>query len=222
MARVFIIGGHGKVALEAAPRLTRDGHQVTSLFRRPEQENEVAASGATPHLGDVQNMSTDELAAAMAGADVVIWSAGAGGGDPERTYAIDRDAAVRSIDAAQKAGVTRYVMVSYLGAGLDHGVPEDSSFYPYAQSKAEADAHLRASSLAWTLVMPGLLTSEPSPGGITLNPTEGDHETSRALVAEVITAVVNAPEQTVARVEIPFENGETPVTDAIDRLAGAR
>jgi hypothetical protein len=42
-------------------------------------------------------------------------------GSPERTYAVDRDAAIRSIDAAVAAEARRYVMVSYFGAGPDQG-----------------------------------------------------------------------------------------------------
>lgn len=219
MARVLIIGGHGKIALLAAPRLVAAGHEVTSMFRNPEHEAEVAATGATPLVGDVENMDEHALATAMTGQDVVLWSAGAGGGDPQRTFAVDRDAAIRSMDAAERAGVQRYVMVSYLGARLDHGVPEDDSFFPYAESKAVADAHLRAGSRSWTILMPGMLTTEDS-GGVTLNPgPDAGTDTSRALVADVITAVVQASERAVAGVEIPFVDGEQPIEEALASLA---
>ena len=96
------------------------------------------------------------------------WSSppGAGGGNPARTYAVDRDAAIRVIDAAAQAGVRRFVMVSYFGAGPDHGVPPDDPFFPYAEAKAAADAHLRASDLDWTVLGPGRLTLEPPTGRI--------------------------------------------------------
>ena len=68
---------------------------------------------------------------------------------------MDRDAAIRVIDATGQAGTRRFVMVSYFGAGPDHGVPEGDSFFPYADAKAAADAHLRASNLDWTVLGPG-------------------------------------------------------------------
>src|SRR5690554_304023 len=90
-------------------------------------------------------------AAAIEGHDALVWSAGAGGGNPTRTYAVDRDAAIRSMDAAARAGVERYVMVSYIGSSPDHGVPENDSFFAYAEAKAAADDYLRRSDLAWTI-----------------------------------------------------------------------
>src|SRR5690625_7874140 len=86
--------------------------------------------------------------------DAVIWAAGAGGGNPQRTYGVDRDAAIASMDAAGRVGARRYVMVSYFGARPDHGVAADSSFFPYAEAKAAADQHLRGTELDWTILAP--------------------------------------------------------------------
>ena len=110
----------------------------------------------------------------------MVFSAGAGGGDPARTYAVDRDAAIRVIDAAGQAGVRRFVMVSYFGAGPDHGVSQDNSFFPYAEAKAAADAHLRASDLDWTVLGPGRLTLEPATGRIAVGADAAEKSRSRA------------------------------------------
>ena len=217
MSRIVIIGGHGKVALLAAPALVRDGHEVVSVVRRPGHVDEVAATGATPVVADVESLDVDELAAVLRGAEAVVWSAGAGGGSPRRTYAVDRDAAVRAMDAAVAAGVRQFVMVSYLGAGVDHGVPEGEPFFAYAEAKAAADAHLRATPLAWTILKPSRLTLEPSAGALDPAPTEGG-ATSRALVAEVIAAVVRAGCDAVGRTELAFTNGDVPVGEAIAGL----
>ncbi len=117
MSRVIIIGGHGKVALLAAPLLVADGHAVTSVVRDPDQVADIEETGATAAVLDVENSSTEQIADLVRGNDVLVWSAGAGGGSPERTFAVDRDAAIRSMEAAAQAGVGRYVMVSYFGAG---------------------------------------------------------------------------------------------------------
>ena len=158
MARIMIIGGHGRVALLAAPLLVEAGHKVTSVIRNPDHEVEVASTGASVRVADVQHLDTASFTDLVTGQDVLVWSAGAGGGDPGRTYAVDRDAALASIQAATIAGVSRYVMVSYAGAGPDHGVDPGNSFFAYAEAKAAADAALRASKLDWTILGPSRLT----------------------------------------------------------------
>lgn len=216
MDNIVIIGGHGKVALLLAPILTARGATVTSIIRSADQAIDVAATGANPLLLDIEQASADELAAVLQGADAVVFSAGAGGGNPQRTYAVDRDAAIRSMQAAQVAGVQRYVMVSYLGAGPDHGVSEDDPFYPYAESKAVADTFLRSTGLDWTIVMPGLLTLDEPTGRIdpqAVRSSDGAAKTSRANVAQVVAAVLADP-STVGK-DIPFCDGDVPIAEAV-------
>lgn len=214
MSNILIIGGHGKVALLAHPLLSASGHTVTALIRNHDHADEVRAAGAEPVLADVQKMSTTELTSLFTEyrADAIVWSAGAGGGNPERTYAVDRDAAIRSMDAAEAAGVKRYIMVSYMGASMNHGIDPENSFYAYAEAKAAADNHLRASALDWTLLGPGLLTDQPA-GGISVGVDHEGNETSRATVAEVIRAAV-ADKTTVGKA-IPFHNGTAEVSAAL-------
>ena len=211
MARIAVIGGHGKVALQLARILTDRGDEVSSVFRNPDHSDDVAATGARPVVADIERLDTDELAGLLAGHDAVVFSAGAGGGNPARTYAVDRDAATRVIDAAARAGVRRFVMVSYFGAGLDHGVPQGDSFFPYAEAKAAADAHLRASDLDWTMLGPGRLTLEPATGHIAVG--KGKGEVSRADVALVVAAALQ-DNSTIGRT-IEFNNGDVPIAEAL-------
>ncbi|ORV47230.1 NAD-dependent dehydratase [Mycolicibacter engbaekii] len=214
MARILIIGGHGKVALLLARILADEpSTEVTSVFRNPEHADEVSATGAHPVVADIEHLDTDALAELLAGHDAVVFSAGAGGGNPARTYAVDRDAAIRTIDAAAKAGVRRFIMVSYFGAGPNHGVPEDNSFFPYAQAKAAADAHLRASDLDWTVLGPSRLTLEEPTGRIDVGPGAGKGEVSRGNVARVIAACL-ADASTTGRT-IDFNDGHTPIPQAL-------
>lgn len=211
---VTIIGGHGKVALRAARILSGSGVDVRSVIRNPDQADDVRAAGATPVVADVEGVDDDGLREVLRGSDAVVWSAGAGGGDPARTYAVDRDAAIRSMDACVAEGIGRYVMVSYDGAGPDHGVPEDNSFFPYAEAKAAADTHLRGSGLQWTILGPGALTDEP--GGPTIGVGEGkreDRHTSRDTVAEVIAVVLLQPGAVDRTIE--FSDGDTPIGEAL-------
>ena len=207
------IGGHGKVALHLARILTERGDEVTSVFRNPDHTDDVALTGANPVVADIEKLDTGALADLLTGHDAVVFSAGAGGGNPARTYAVDRDAAIRVIDAADQAGVRRFVMVSYFGAGPDHGIPQKNPFFPYAEAKAAADAHLRASDLDWTVLGPGRLTLEPATGRIAVGAAAQGHEVSRADVAEVAAAAL-ADDSTIGRT-IDFNNGDVPIAEAL-------
>ena len=212
MSRILIIGGHGKVARLLAPLLVARGDAVTSVIRNPEHVTEVAASGASPRVADIEQLSLDELIALVEGHDAIVWSAGAGGGNPARTFAVDRDAAIRSMDAAASAGVGRYVMVSYFGARTDHGVPADNPFFAYAEAKAAADDHLRASDLEWTILGPSALTLGRPTGRIDVTATESG-SVSRADVAAVVAAAL-AEDATIGRT-IRFNSGDVPIVEAI-------
>ena len=212
---VLLIGGHGKVALLLTPLLAERGDHVDSVIRFSEQADAVRAAGAMPLVCDVEQCGTEGLTSLVSQHDAVVWSAGAGGGDPMRTYAVDKDAAIRSIDAAIAAGVRRYVMVSYFGASLNHDVPAESPFFPYAEAKAAADAYLRASDLAWTIVAPSALTLEPATGRIDPDaPAAGS--VSRADVAAVVAAVLADP-STIGKT-IPFNAGDLTIAEALARV----
>lgn len=215
MTRVVVIGGHGKVALHLERILSERGDEVTALIRNPDHAADIEAAGARAQVADVENMTTDQIADVLRGHDAVVWSAGAGGGDPARTYAVDRDAAIRSMDAAAAAGVRRYVMVSYLGARTDHGVPRDNSFFAYAEAKAAADEYLRGTDLDWTVLGPGTLTLEPGTGRIEASQTPAATSVSREDVAAVVAAALADP-TTVGRT-IGFNNGGTPIAEALTR-----
>lgn len=104
-------------------------------------------------------------------------------------------------------------MVSYFGAGPDHGVPDDDPFFPYAQAKAAADAHLRATDLDWTVLGPSRLTLDPATGRIAVGPDTGKGQVSRGNVAQVIAACL-ADTSTVGRT-IEFNDGQTPIPEAL-------
>ena len=218
MTRIAIIGGHGKVALRLASLLTGRGDEVTAVIRNPEHTADVEATGARAVVADVENLSATQIAEVITGHDAVVWSAGAGGGNPDRTYAVDRDAAIRTMDAAQLAAVLRFVMVSYLGARTDHGVPEDSSFFPYAEAKAAADEHLRGTALQWTILQPSRLTEDAGTGHIALAEQSGD--ITRDDVAQVAAEVLARPD--TAGTMVPFVNGEMSITAALDQVASRR
>lgn len=209
--KVIIIGGHGKVALLAAPLLVGAGHEVDAVIRNPAHRDDVTDTGAEPVVADVESLGVDQLTELLTGYDAVVWSAGAGGGNPARTYAVDRDAAIRSMTAAERAGTRRFVMVSYFDARPDHGVDPSNNFFPYAEAKAAADEHLRGTTLDWTILGPSRLTLEEPTGRIALDAAAG--EVSRGNVALVIAQTI--ADDATARRTIRFNDGPTPIADAL-------
>ncbi len=215
---IAIIGGHGKIALLLTRLLADQGSKVTSVIRKAEQSGDIEAAGGTPLVADAETLSPEDFAEHLTGQQAVVFAAGAGGGGgADRTYAVDRDAAIATVNAARTAGASRFVMLSYFGASPDHGVPSDNDFFAYAEAKAAADAYLSgAPGLDWTIVAPSALTNEEGTGTIDVEADEAS-DVPRADVAAVIAAVLADP-STVGRT-VSFNSGSTPVVEAIAATA---
>lgn len=211
MQKIIVIGGRGKVAQLLSTLLVEQGHQVTAVIRREDQVDEVQRSGVDAVVADVESMSAQQFASLISGHDAVVWSAGAGGGDPERTYRVDRDAAILSMQGALLAGVQRYIMVSWAGSKLEHGIDPDNSFYAYAQAKIIADAVLRDSGLNWTVVAPSALTLDEATGSV--EHAETSKSVSRADVAAVIAQCID--DASSVHRTLRFNTGETPIAEYV-------
>lgn len=222
--RVVILGGHGKVALLTAPKLIVAGFTVDSVIRKAEEAEDVKAVGANPVLFDMERASVADFERLLNGAVAVLFSAGAGGGNPKRTHAVDYVAAVASMDAAEQTGVQRFIMVSYDTASEDPttaGWPK--SFVPYAQAKHDADAHLRQSGLDYTILGPGTLTLEPESDRIVVvgqgheltpkSATQEQRVTSRGNVAAVAAYVIATG--AAKRETVNFYDGSLPIAEAL-------
>lgn len=222
--RIVILGGHGKVALLAAPKFAAEGYAVESVIRNADHSADVKQAGATPVVLDIERAGVEELAEAFAGAGAVVFAAGAGGGDPARTNAVDFEAAVRAMTAAEQAGVKRFALVSYSRASVDlDNIDTSSSFYPYAKAKHDADERLRGTTLDYTILGPGKLTLEPASKKVQLADMEGridgrapegaEGDTSRDNVAEVLVHVIT--KNAGVRETVNFYDGDTAIADAI-------
>ena len=213
---MVIAGGHGKIALILERLLAERGDSVAGLIRNPDHAADVKAAGAEPIVLDLEKTTVDEVAGAVRGADAVVFAAGAGpGSGAARKQTVDRDAAILLADAAEAAGVHRYVMVSALAAddrSLDDSY--DEVFRAYMHAKSEADANVRArSGLQTTIVRPGGLTNDAGTGLVRVAESTGRGTVPREDVARVVLAVLDAP-QTAGRT---FEliSGDTPIADAL-------
>jgi uncharacterized protein YbjT (DUF2867 family) len=213
--RVAIAGGHGKVALRLARLLRARGDEVRSIIRDPGHAEDVRAAGAEPRLCDLEAASEEDLADAVGSADAVVFAAGAGpGSGPERKWTVDYGGAVKLIAAAKRRGISRYVMLSSIGADPD--VTGDDTFSAYLRAKGRADAELQASGLDYTIVRPGWLTDEPGRGRITVGRDLIGGAVSRDDVAAVLAEVLHEPRTIGLLFEVA--SGDVPIAEAIERL----
>src|SRR3546814_10115614 len=166
MKKVFIVGGSGKIARRLARQLSTRGHTPVSLHRHAEQAEELKALGSTPVLGDLLALNANQLEQLMAGSDVVVFSAGAGGkGGLEMTNAIDGRGLELAVAAAQKAGIQRFLLVSAFPEA-SRGKKVSETFENYMAVKKQADVHLVESDLGWVILRPGLLIDSPGTGKV--------------------------------------------------------
>ncbi|MFC9330495.1 NAD(P)-binding oxidoreductase [Kitasatospora sp. NPDC057015] len=216
--RTVIAGGHGKIALLLERLLAERGDQPAGIIRRPEHASDLQEAGAEPLLLDLEATTPTELAALLDGADAVVFAAGAGpGSGAERKNTVDRDAAVLLADAAELAGVRRYLMVSSMGADAAATYPADPVFETYLRAKGAADDAIRAQdALDWTILRPGRLTDGPGTGRVRLAASTGRGDVDRADVAAVLAALLAAP--TTAGLTLELVAGDTPVTQAVATL----
>jgi nucleoside-diphosphate-sugar epimerase len=213
---VVIAGGHGKIALLLERLLSARGDTVSGIIRNPAHAADLEAAGAVPVVLDLERASVDQLAEVVRGADAVVFAAGAGpGSGAARKQTVDHDAAVLLADAAEAAGVRRYVMVSAIAAddrSLDDGYDEVFRAYIRAKSAADADVRARA-GLRTTIVRPGGLTDEPGTGTVTIAESTGRGTIPRADVAGVLLAVLDRPDTAGRTFEVI--GGDTPITAAV-------
>jgi uncharacterized protein YbjT (DUF2867 family) len=217
--RVVIAGGHGKIALLLERLLAERGDEAVGLIRNPAQVADVQKAGAEAVVCDLEAASADELAALLSGADAVVFAAGAGpGSGAPRKDSVDRAASVLMADAAQRAGVRRFVQVSSMGAGQPPRPGSDEVWAAYITAKTAAEADLRARDLDWTILRPGGLTDAPATGRIRLAlPPVPRGSIPRADVAAVITALLDNPGTRHQTLELV--GGDSPVAAAVHSIS---
>jgi uncharacterized protein YbjT (DUF2867 family) len=216
MARIAVVGGHGKVALQLHPRLVAAGHRPVALVRNDGYRGELEALGADVRLLDIENATIDDFAEALADCEAVVFSAGGGpDGNIERKWSVDLGGSLKSIDAAKVVGIRRFVQVSAIK--VDVPVADDASpvWRAYVDAKRQADEALRASDLDWTILRPGALTDDAGTGRVTLAPEVDRGPIPRADVAAVVVAVIDDDATIGGQWELV--SGDDPITEALAR-----
>ncbi|MGZ4429822.1 MAG: SDR family oxidoreductase [Nocardioidaceae bacterium] len=213
--RIVIAGGHGQIAQHLERQLAARGDQPVGIVRNPDHVADLEAAGAEAIVLDLERASADELAEVVRGADAVVFAAG-GGPDSgaARKETVDKGAAVLLADAAEKAGVRRYLMVSSMGTRSADPTCDDG-FQVYLRAKKAADDDLKARDLDWTVVHPGRLTDDEPTGRVQVGTLErGD--VTRADVAAVLVAALDTP-STVGK-DFDLLNGERGIGEALAAL----
>lgn len=214
---VAIAGAHGKIALRLTRLLAERGDRVLGLIRNPDQAADVEAAGASPVVCDLEQATAEEIGSAIDGADAAVFAAGAGpGSGAARKMSMDRDGAVKLLDAATAAGVRRYVMISAVGA---QDPPDgDDVFSVYLRAKAEADEAVAASDRDWTVLRPGGLTDDPGTGRVRIDSRAFSGRVARDDVAAVLAGLLSDPR---AYGQILYVNdGPDPIKDGLENVLG--
>ena len=214
MTRVAIVGGHGQVARHLIHDLRRSDHDVVALVRNEDHRTDLERRGAQVRLLDIEQQGAADFAAAFEGCEAVVFAAGGGpDGNIERKRTVDLEGSLKSIEGARRAGIRRFVQVSAIG--VDDPLPADTGavWRAYVEAKRDADVALRGSGLDWTILRPGRLTDETASGLVTLGPDVARGDVTRADVAAVIAAVLDAPRSVGKQWNLVA--GSTPVATAV-------
>jgi uncharacterized protein YbjT (DUF2867 family) len=223
LMRVVIAGGHGKIALRLGRLLAERGDVPVGLIRNPDQADELRERGIEPVLLDLEKTTPAQLASVLEEADATVFAAGAGpGSGVPRKDTVDRAAAVLLAEAANHAGVRRYLLVSSMGVESvrDGAVPSgvDEVFLAYLRAKLAAEDQVRSMDLDWTILRPGRLTDDPGTGRVTLAPQVPHADVPRDDVAAVLVELLGVP--ATAGEVLELAAGDTEIPAAVRAVAG--
>lgn len=215
--KVFVIGANGKVAHHFADFVKEDAAiEEIAMIRKAEQAGFFEERGIETVLLDLVKNSVEELAEAMNGVDVVLFSAGAGGSGLDKTVLIDLDGAIKAMTAAEQAGVKRFVMVSTFRTGREE-MAKENSLQIYTIAKNYADEWLKnRTELDWTIVHPGMLVDTPGTNQIKVGMGQDINEIPRQDVACTLVSVLH--NDNTIKQEFEVLAGNIAVEEAVSKL----
>lgn len=210
MSKIFIAGGSGRVARDLIRNLVKDKHEIVASSRHTRKI--LRLHGV--HTRELNlHASVDQIAERMEGCQIVYFTAGSRGHDLIQTDAMG---AIKTMMAAEKLGIKRYVMLSSMYS-LDlskwHKIP---GLENYLAAKFFADKYLMDSTLLdYTIVQPTNLVEKKGTGKIALDNTSAK-ENPIPDVARVLADVIKYP-NTQGKV-IQMTGGQTPIDDALKSI----
>ncbi|WP_067843625.1 SDR family oxidoreductase [Amphibacillus sediminis] len=213
---VLVVGANGQIGKHLVSLIqSQDNMRARAMIRKSEQADYFERLGAETVVVDLEQ-DIDAIANAAEGIDAIVFTAGSGAHTgKDKTILIDLDGAVKTIEAAKKAGVKRFIMVSSFDTSRKAIQTAPSSFAPYVVAKHYADEWLRQTDLDYTIVHPGILTNDSGTGKITAGKVEPS-EIPREDVAQVILASLRH-DRTIGKA-FQIVSGSTPIEAAITSI----
>ncbi len=214
--KVFVIGANGQIGKQVIHLLQESKeHNVRAMVRDEAQVSALKENGIEAVVANLEG-SVEDIASAAEGCDAVIFTAGSGGHTgPDKTLLVDLDGAVKSMEAAEKVGANRYVMVSAIQAH-NRDSWANSPIKPYMVAKHFADKALIASKLNYTIIRPGGLVNEAGTGNVSIGENLQRDSIPREDVAKTLVAVLN--EENTYRRSFDLVIGDTAISDALKNL----
>lgn len=211
--KVLVTGGTGVVGRGTVTELLSRGHEVVLLARHAKEDARQWPSGVTPHQGDVSKAAS--IHGAATGCEVVLHMVGIVEESGGATFdAVNVQGTANMLAETTRAGITRFIYVSSLGA------PEGES--GYHRSKAEGERLTRGFSGKWMIVRPGnvygpgdeqislLLRMVRSPSPVVPRIGDGDQKFQPIWWEDCAKALANVVERTdLVRRELDVAGPET-------------
>lgn len=213
--KVLVAGANGQIGRHLVNLLQdSEEHTVRAMIRKEEQQDYFKSLGVEAVLASLEG-TVEEIAEAAKGCDAIVFTAGSGGHTgPDKTLLIDLDGAVKTVEAAEMAGIKRFVMVSALQAHRRENWNE--KIRPYYVAKHYADRALLQSGLTYTIVRPGGLINEPGTGKITAAENLERGTIPREDVARIVYESLT--EERTFNTSFDVISGESPIADALKTL----
>lgn len=190
-----------------------NGFSPIALIRDARQQTKFTALGVPSVVGDLEN----GLLEFLPGLNAVVFTAGSGAQTGQgKTIDVDQNAAIRLMDDCRKAGVSRFLMVSAIGADPLSNSPLIQN---YLRAKGIADEYLRSSGLDYTILAPGTLLNESETGKIRASEDLDCHGTLARddLAQSIIESLRNF--NTIGK-SIQIISGKDPIKSAIAKASG--
>ncbi len=217
--RIVVVGAGGRSGKLVVEKLLAAGHQVVASIRNPKHMAGMVTLGAETVMLDLDKSSGPDFQAVFKGADAIVFAAGSATGE---SSALDRTGTIKTVRAAESAGVKRYLTISSIGASTGMKLTGEwatDEMRDYYKQKRAANKYLRESGLDFTIVEPGELTDGKGSGKVTISEDAIDEgKIDRADVAAVVVELL-ASRRSVGKA-FQLVGGKTPIADAVAKVLG--
>ena len=213
MENILIAGATGATGKRVIEILnSSENFNPLALIRKEEQRQIFDDMEVESVMGDLEG----DVSHVMKGIDKVIFAAGSGSKTgPEKTIAVDQEGAKKLIDAAKKAKVKKFIMLSAMNTDNPSAVPE---LEHYLKAKKEADDYLKESGLTYTIVQPGRLSDDLGLAKVRVAEKLNERgEISRDDVAFIL--VMSLADPLVKNMSFEALEGEEPIKSALIEIS---